>query len=85
MKKKLHLQYPISTLESTNSFITFRAYDYSAAPNSSGIGNVRSNLQRNSGKLRGATIETDIAPACFNSSYFSIFTIVTVRKDGIVD
>ena len=57
MKKKLHLQYPISTLESTNSFITFRAYDYSAAPNSSGIGNVRSNLQRNSGKLRGATIE----------------------------
>ena len=57
MKPKLHLQYPISTLESTNSFITFRAYDYSAAPNSSGIGNVRSNLQRNSGKLRGATIE----------------------------
>jgi len=36
-------------------------------------------------KLRGATVETDIATASFNSIYFSIFTTVTVRKDGVVD
>ena len=49
MKPKLHLQYPKSTLDGTNSFITFRMYDYSSAPNSSGIGNIRSNIQRSAG------------------------------------
>ena len=49
MKSKLHLQYPKSTLDGTNSFITFRMYDYSSAPNSSGIGNIRSNIQRSAG------------------------------------
>ncbi len=49
MKHKLHLQYPKSTLDGTNSFITFRMYDYSSAPNSSGIGNIRSNIQRSAG------------------------------------
>ena len=57
MKQPLQLQYPKSTLERTNSYIMFRAYDYSAAPNLTGRSDVRSNLQRNSGKLRGATIE----------------------------
>ena len=50
MKPKLHLQYPKSTLDATNSFITFRMYDYSSAPNSSGIGDIRSNIQRSAGK-----------------------------------
>ena len=80
MKPKLHLQYPKSTLEKTNSFITFRAYDYSAAPNSSRIGNVRSNLQRNSGKLRGATIED------FGSSINEAFSSTTgTEKAGTGD
>ena len=61
MKPKLTLQYPKSTLESTNSYIMFRAYDYSAAPNLTGRSDVRSNLQRNSGKLSSATIQDDIS------------------------
>ena len=61
MKPKLTLQYPKSTLESTNSYIMFRAYDYSAAPNLTGRSDVRSNLQRNSGKLSSATIRDDIS------------------------
>ena len=61
MKPKLTLQYPKSTLESTNSYIMFRAYDYSAAPNLTGRSDVRSNLQRNSGKLSSATINDDIS------------------------
>ena len=49
MKQPLQLQYPKSTLERTNSYIMFRAYDYSSAPNSSRIGNIRSNIQRSAG------------------------------------
>ena len=59
MKQPLQLQYPKSTLERTNSYIMFRAYDYSSAPNSSRIVNIRSNIQRNSGNLTGATL-TDL-------------------------
>ena len=59
MKQPLQLQYPKSTLERTNSYIMFRAYDYSSAPNSSRIGNIRSNIQRNAGNLTGATL-TDL-------------------------
>ncbi len=59
MKQALQLQYPKSTLERTNSYIMFRAYDYSSAPNSSRIGNIRSNIQRNAGNLTGATL-TDL-------------------------
>ena len=59
MKQPLQLQYPKSTLERSNSYIMFRMYDYSSAPNSSRIGNIRSNIQRNAGNLTGATL-TDL-------------------------
>jgi hypothetical protein len=53
----LHLQYPRNTLENTNAFITFRAYDYNSAPQV-GAGNIRSNIQRSSGNLTSSTFDT---------------------------
>ena len=49
--KKVNLQYPKSTLKSTNSFLTFRAYDYSSAPVIGNVSNIRSNIQRRAGKF----------------------------------
>ena len=46
----LHLIYPRQTLENSNAFLTFRAYDYSSAPQV-GAGNIRSAVQRSAGDL----------------------------------
>ena len=50
----LHLIYPRQTLENSNSFLTFRAYDYSSAPQI-GAGNIRSAVQRSAGDLSSGT------------------------------
>lgn len=54
----LHLIYPRQTLENSNAFLTFRAYDYSSAPQV-GAGNIRSAVQRSAGNLAsGTTLKT---------------------------
>lgn len=50
----LHLIYPRQTLENSNAFLTFRAYDYSSAPQI-GAGNIRSAVQRSAGGLASGT------------------------------
>ena len=50
----LHLIYPRQTLENSNAFLTFRAYDYSSAPQI-GAGNIRSAVQRSAGGLGSGT------------------------------
>ena len=67
----LHLIYPRQTLENSNSFLTFRAYDYSSAPQI-GAGNIRSAVQRSAGGLASGTtlkdVGTDIATALSSGS-----------------
>ena len=62
----LHLIYPRQTLENSNAFLTFRAYDYSSAPQI-GAGNIRSAVQRSAGGLASGTtldnVSTDIGTA----------------------
>lgn len=62
----LHLIYPRQTLENSNAFLTFRAYDYSSAPQV-GAGNIRSAVQRSAGGLASGTtldnLSTDIGNA----------------------
>lgn len=54
----LHLIYPRQTLENSNAFLTFRAYDYSSAPQI-GAGNIRSAVQRSAGGLASGTTLKD--------------------------
>ena len=52
----LHLIYPRQTLENSNAFLTFRAYDYSSAPQI-GAGNIRSAVQKCRRSFSGTTLD----------------------------
>jgi len=58
----IQLVYPRQTLETSNSFLTFRAYDYSSAPQV-GAGNIRSAVQRSAGGLSSGTELTETKTA----------------------
>ena len=62
----LHLIYPRQTLENSNAFLTFRAYDYSSAPQI-GAGNIRSAVQRSAGDLSSGTTLDNVGTAATNA------------------
>lgn len=62
----LHLIYPRQTLENSNAFLTFRAYDYSSAPQV-GAGNIRSAVQRSAGDLSSGTTLDNVGEAAKNA------------------
>ena len=62
----LHLIYPRQTLENSNAFLTFRAYDYSSAPQV-GAGNIRSAVQRSAGDLSSGTTLDNLSEGIGNA------------------